>query len=72
MGDIDKPSFVLGELTGTLKAVAEAQIAIQNDINDIKKSVSHIKVKNASQAATIAVVLSLVVAFFKDLFKGAS
>lgn len=67
---IDKPSFVLGELTGQLKAVAEAQKSIQDDISDIKKSVTHLKVKNAGQAATITIIMFGIVSWFKEIFKG--
>ncbi len=69
---IDKPSFVLGELTGKLDQMERTQQAMFDKLDRIDKSITHIKVKNAGQAATIAIVLSLVIAFFKDIFKGAS
>ena len=66
--DIDEPSFMLGKLTGKLDQMDRTQKAMFEKLDNIERSVTHIKVKNASQAATIAVVLSLIVAFFKDLF----
>ena len=69
---IDEPSFVLGELKGEMRSIASSQKAMFEKLDNIERSVTHIKIKNASQAATIAIVLSLMVAFFRDLFKGAS
>lgn len=70
MSEIDKPSFVLGELTGKLDQMERTQQAMFGKLDKIERSITHIKVKTATQAGMIAVTLSLVVAFFKDLFKG--
>lgn len=66
--EINEPSFVLGQLTGKLDQVERTQTAMLEKLDNIDRSITHIKVKNAAQAGTIAVVLSITVAFFKDVF----
>ena len=61
MSEIDKASFALGELTGKLDQVERTQKAMFEKLDSIERSVTHIKVRNAGQAATIAIIFSLIV-----------
>lgn len=67
--EIDRSSFVLGELTGKLDQMDRKQEAIFEKLEKIEKSITHMKVKNAGQSASIAIIISLVIAFFSKALK---
>lgn len=69
MAGIDEASFVLGELKGRLKQIETTQQAIFDKLDNIEKSVTHIKVKAAGSSATIAIIVTLVITFFTKTLK---
>jgi hypothetical protein len=67
--DIDEASFVLGELKGRLAQIERTQTAIFDKLDNIEKSVNHIKVKAAGTSATVAIIITLVITFFTKTLK---
>ena len=67
--DIDEASFVLGELKGRLAQIEKTQTAIFEKLDNIEKSVNHIKVKAAGTSATVAIIITLVLTFFTKTLK---
>jgi hypothetical protein len=67
--DIDEASFVLGELKGRLAQIEKTQAAIYDKLDNIEKSVNHIKVKAAGTSATVAIIITLVITFFTKTLK---
>lgn len=67
--EIDRSSFVLGELTGKLDQMERTLGDLVTKINKIDKSMTHLKVKTATQAGSVAVIISLVVAFVTKALK---
>lgn len=67
--EIDEASFVLGQLKGEMRQMARTQDAMLEKLDKIDKSITHIKVKSAGQAASVAIIISLVIAFFSKVLK---
>lgn len=66
---VDESSFVLGKLSGQMEDVLKEIKDIKGDVSEIKKSLNHQKVKQAGLSATVALIFSIVYAYFMERFK---
>jgi hypothetical protein len=66
---VDESSFVLGKLSGQMEDVLKEMKEVKRDVSEIKKALNHQKVKQASLSATVALIFSIVYAYFMERFK---
>jgi DNA anti-recombination protein RmuC len=66
---IDESSFTLGKLTGQIEDLLHEVKEVKKDVSEIKKALNHQKVKQAGLSATVALIFSIVYAYFMERFK---